>query len=99
MSSGYSDVDKAAPEIWAEGMDDEYVIPTTVTQSLSAEENTEAVNIYSDIETLCMEYIAKFITGDKSLDEYPTFVEQIESMNIQGYLDIYQEAYDRYMEG
>ena len=45
-----------------------------------------------------MEYIAKFITGDKSLDEYDSFVEQIESMNIQGYLDIYQEAYDRYME-
>lgn len=99
VASGYSEVDKAAPEIWAEGMDDEYVIPTTVTQSLSAEENTEAVNIYSDIETLCMEYIAKFITGDKSLDEYDSFVEQIESMNIQGYLDIYQEAYDRYMEG
>ena len=98
VASGYSEVDKAAPEIWAEGVDDAYVIPTTVTQSLTAEENSEAVNIYSDIETLCMESIAKFITGDKSLDEYDAFVEQIQSMNIQGYLDIYQAAYDRYME-
>jgi putative aldouronate transport system substrate-binding protein len=71
------------------------VIPSTV--SLSADESTEASNIYSDIETTCMEYIAKFINGDKSLDEYDEFVSTIESMNVQGYLDIYQEAYDRAM--
>jgi putative aldouronate transport system substrate-binding protein len=94
-SSGYDQVDVDAPEIWATGMDDSYVIPSTV--SLSADESTEASNIYSDIETTCMEYIAKFINGDKSLDEYDEFVSTIESMNVQGYLDIYQEAYDRAM--
>jgi putative aldouronate transport system substrate-binding protein len=94
-SSSYAEVDKAAPEIWNTGMDDSYVIPSTV--SLSADENTEASNIYSDIETTCMEYIAKFINGDKSLDEYDDFVATIEAMNIQGYLDIQQEAYDRAM--
>jgi putative aldouronate transport system substrate-binding protein len=94
-ASGFDQVDVDAPEIWATGMDDSYVIPSTV--SLSAEENTEASNIYSDIETTCMEYIAKFINGDKSLDEYDDFVATIESMNIQGYLDIQQEAYDRAM--
>lgn len=98
VPSGYSEVDKAAPEIWAKGVDDAYVLPTSMTQAISAEENTEAVNIYSDIETLCMESIAKFITGDKSLDEYDAFVESIESMNIQGYLDIQQGVYDRITE-
>ena len=95
VASGYSEVDKAAPEIWAKGMDDAYVIPTSMT--LSADQSTEAANIYSDIQTLCMESIAKFITGDKSLDEFADFVQQIEDMGIQDYLDIYQECYDDYM--
>ena len=95
ITSGYSEVDVAAPEIWATGMDDSYVIPSTV--SLSAEENTEATNIYSDIQTLCMESIAKFISGDKPMDEYDAFVESIKSMNIEGFLAIYQGAYDRAM--
>ena len=95
VATGYSDVDKAAPEIWAKGMDDAYVIPTTMT--LTADESTDASNIYSDIQTTCMEYIAKFITGDKPLDQYDAFVQTIEDMDIQGYLDIYQGAYDRYM--
>ncbi|MDD6238477.1 MAG: extracellular solute-binding protein [Oscillospiraceae bacterium] len=95
VASGYSEVDKAAPEIWAKGMDDAYVIPTSMT--LSADQGTEAANIYSDIQTLCMESIAKFITGDKSLDEFDDFVQQIEDMGIQDYLDIYQECYDDYM--
>ncbi len=96
VTSGYSDVDKAAPEIWAEGTDDSYVIPSTV--SLSAEETTDAMAIYTDIQTLCMESIAKFINGDKSMDEFDDFVATIEEMDIQGYLDIYQAAYDRAME-
>ena len=95
LSSGYSEIDKAAPAIWREGVDDEYVIPSGV--SLTAEENTEAVSIYSDIETLCMESIAAFITGDKPLSEFDAFVESIKSMNIDGYLEIQQAAYDRYM--
>lgn len=95
VTSGYSEVDKAAPEIWAEGTDDAYVIPSGV--SLSAEETTDAMAIYTDIQTLCMESIAKFINGDKSMDEFDKFVSDIEAMNIQGYLDIYQDAYDRYM--
>ncbi len=95
VTSGYSEVDKAAPEIWNEGMDDTMVIPSTVT--LSADENTRAANIYSDIETICLEAIAKFITGEKSLDEYDAFVESIKSAGIDDYLAIQQGAYDRAM--
>ncbi len=51
--SAYSAVDQAAPEIWATGMDDDYVIPSGV--SLTADENTEASNIYYDIKTTCIE--------------------------------------------
>ena len=95
VTSGYSDVDKAAPEIWNEGMDDTMVIPSTVT--LSADENTRAANIYSDIETICLEAIAKFITGEKPLTEYDSFVESIQNAGIEDYLAIQQGAYDRAM--
>ncbi len=95
VTSGYSEVDKAAPEIWNEGMDDSMVIPSTVT--LSADENTRAANIYSDIETICLEAIAKFITGEKPLDEFDSFVESIRSAGIDDYLAIQQGAYDRAM--
>ena len=94
-ASVYSEVDKAAPEIWATGMDNAYVIPTSM--ALSADDSTEAANIYSDIQTLCMESIAKFITGDKSLDEFDDFVQQIKDMGIEDYLEIYQNCYDEYM--
>ena len=97
VTSGYSEVDKAAPEIWNEGMDDSMVIPSTVT--LSADENTRAANIYSDIETICLEAIAKFITGEKPLTDYDSFVESIRSAGIDDYLAIQQGAYDRAMEG
>lgn len=97
VTSGYSEVDKAAPEIWNTGMDDSMVIPSTVT--LSADENTRAANIYSDIETICLEAIAKFITGEKPLDEFDSFVESIRSAGIDDYLAIQQGAYDRAMEG
>ena len=95
VTSGYSEIDVAAPEIWATGMDDSYVIPSTV--SLSAEETTEATNIYSDIQTLCLESIAKFINGDKSMDEYDAFVENLYALGIEDYLAIHQGAYDRAM--
>ena len=96
VTSGYSEVDKAAPEIWNEGMDDSMVIASTVT--LSADENTRAANIYSDIETICLEAIAKFITGEKPLTDYDSFVESIRSAGIDDYLAIQQGAYDRAME-
>ena len=96
VTSGYSEVDKAAPEIWNEGMDDSMVIPSTVT--LSADENTRAANIYSDIETICLEAIAKFITGEKPLTDYDSFVESIRNAGIDDYLAIQQGAYDRAME-
>lgn len=93
--TGYAVEDREAPEIWNTGRDDAYSIPSTV--SMTAEETTEANNIYSDIETTCMEYIAKFINGDKDLSEWETMVETIKTMGIDDYLAIYQEAYDRAM--
>lgn len=97
VTSGYSDVDKAAPEIWAAGMDDSYVIPSEV--ALNTDESSEATAMYSDIETHCLEHIAKFINGDKPLEEFDAFVQTIYDLGIEDFLAIYQGAYDRCMNG
>ena len=66
---------------------------------LNSEEKSEYSAIYSDISTFTEEAIVKYIIGDFSFDTYDTdFVGKLESMNIQGCIDLYQQAYDRYME-
>lgn len=94
LDTAYSQEDLDAKEIWATGMDNEYRMPSGV--SLNVEEQETYSAYYTDIETLCMENIAKFITGAKSLDEYDSFVEEVWAMNLQECLDVYQSAYDRY---
>lgn len=65
---------------------------------LNSEENYEYSSIYSDIETFTEEAITKYIIGDLDFDTYETdFVEVLESMGIQDCIDLYQQAYDRYM--
>lgn len=63
------------------------------------DEKSEYASIYSDIQTFLEEAIIKYIIGDFSFDNYETeFIGQQESMNIQRCIELYQQAYDRYME-
>ncbi len=41
---------------------------------------------------------AKFITGVEPLDNWDKYVKTIENMNIEEYVSIYQDAYDRWKE-
>lgn len=42
---------------------------------------------------------AKYIIGDYSFDTYDTdFVGKLEGMDIERCVELYQQAYDRYME-
>lgn len=69
------------------------------TEMLNMEEKAEYASIYSDVETFLKEAIAKYIIGDYSFDSYDTdFVGKLESMNIERCVELYQQAYDRYME-
>ncbi len=95
LDTAYSAEDLAAKEIWATGMDDAYRMPSGV--SLNLEEQEIYSSYYTDIETLCMENIARFITGARSMEEFDSFVESVWSMNLQDCIDVYQSAYDRYM--
>ncbi|MBQ4258643.1 MAG: extracellular solute-binding protein [Lachnospiraceae bacterium] len=63
-----------------------------------ADENTAAyAKIKSDIETYVAESRVKFITGEMSLDDFDTvYIQTLKDMGIDEYLEIVQEACDRF---
>lgn len=93
VDSLYESEDVEAPEIWAKGCDDANVIPQSVT--LNTEENEAYNSKYSDIATYVEENTTKFLTGDKSMDEWDSFVQALWDMGLQDCIDAYQSAYNR----
>src|SRR5690625_2561237 len=65
---------------------------------LTADEEKEANRIYSDMDNYRDEMQANFITGKKSLDEFDDYVEQLKGIGMDEYVEIYQDAYDRWKE-
>ncbi len=80
-------------EAWSSTDADWYMPPISHT----AEENEELSRIMADIETYTEEMTYKFISGQESLDNFDTFVENIEGMNIDAAIKIKQDALDRYL--
>lgn len=64
----------------------------------TTEENKKLSTIKSDLEKYVDEMQDKFITGDKSFSEWDEYVEKVESMRLDEYLDIQQGALERYQE-
>lgn len=98
VSANWSDTVYAACEIWSNAnLGESYVVPSYGVE-LTADENTEYSAIYADIDTYISESLWKFVSGELSLGDYFTeFVANIENMNIARCVEIYQDAYDRYM--
>ena len=65
--------------------------------SLTTDESSQAANIVSDILTYAGTEITRYIMGENSMADYDTFTSTMESMGIQDAIDIYQAAYDRYL--
>ncbi len=77
---------------WAAATTDKNYLYATMT----AEENQEYSNIFTDLDTYVKESVISFITGEKSLDEYDDFVNTLSEYNIQKCIDLKQAALDRY---
>ncbi len=80
---------------WQNSSDAAWVLPTYGI-SLTAEESEEYASPYNDIKTYVEENVPLFIRGDRSLDTWDSFVEEIYSFGLQDCIDIYQAALDRY---
>ena len=90
----YSDAQLAAQEIWSSNIDDAYVLPEI---TMTEDENNELSSIYSDLSTMVSEKLIKFIIGDEPMDNWSAFVTDMEDMNAQRCVEIYQDALDRYL--
>lgn len=97
-ASGYTDLQLSSWDDWTDAnLDYSRALPSK--EMLNVDEKSEYASIYSDIQTFLEEAIIKYIIGDFSFDNYETeFIGQQESMNIQRCIELYQQAYDWYME-
>ena len=65
--------------------------------TLTADEQTEYSNIMTDFETFKSENIIAFIIGTRPINEFDKFVQECKSRNLDRAVEIYQTAYERYM--
>jgi len=72
--------------------DIETVIPPLF---FTEEQSTELADLQKTISDYVDEMLARFITGDANIDaEWDSYLQVLNDMNIERYLQIYQEAYD-----
>lgn len=83
----------AACDIWHESADSDYMLPPI---KLTAEEGEEFSQIMGDINTFIGEKRLAFIMGTESLDNFDSYVEEVEKMNISRAIELQQAALDRY---
>ncbi|MPQ44417.1 extracellular solute-binding protein [Clostridium tarantellae] len=61
------------------------------------EQSTEIGIIFTDIDNYVKEMKAKWITGQRSIDEdWESYKEQLKKMGIDKYINIYQDGYNQY---
>lgn len=74
------------------GKEYEYRLPAT---SYTQEEQEEMAFILADLQQHIDQEMAKFILGRRSLNEYDTFLQELDSLDFAGYLKIVQSGVDR----
>ena len=93
--SQYSmDIQFECADVWDTNADTAYQMPTAI--SMTAEESEAYYAKYSDIQTLISENLSKFAVGERSMDEWDDFVQQIIDMGIEDCIEIKQAAVDRF---
>ncbi|MEC6746994.1 hypothetical protein VXN63_00455 [Marinilactibacillus sp. XAAS-LB27] len=82
---------------WSEDQEDAIManIPASVT--MTAEESREDANLLNTLNTYVLEESIKFTTGGRSLDEFDTFVQELNDMGLDRMLEIRNDAYQRYL--
>ena len=63
----------------------------------STSDESEIVNTYmTDIQTLVDENATAFVTGNRSLDEFDTYIDELNAICLGDVLTVKQAQYDRY---
>lgn len=95
--AGYSPAALEAGDIWLQSLDMDNLMIMPSAATLSTEDSVTYAATYPDIATYAAENIAKFITGTRSLDEFDTFVADIEAMDLAACQQCWQNALDTYL--
>lgn len=86
---------REALQTWAKyGKNAAETIRPAITPTM--EESEELISIRSEINTYTKEMTTKFIKGTEPLENYDKFVDQLISMGTERYVELNQQALDRY---
>ena len=91
----FTDYQKDAVKAWTTDVDAAYVFPKDLV--LTPDDSNEASAMLGDIRTYISQAALQFVVGDRSLDEFQTFRDDLRNMGMERVLEIYQAAYDKYM--
>ena len=88
----------AAVDTWYLGNEDAlaWVYPTAVV--FTNDESRELASLKNTIDAYVEEMAVKFMSGEESLDNFATYLEALDGMQLSRMLEIYQAGYDRYLE-
>ena len=85
----------ASTELWTK-LGDDWKMPANI--SMTSDESARFSELYTEIQTYVQTGICQFVIGERSLDEYDAFVQQIKDMGIDECIALKQAALDRYLE-
>ena len=94
MASYTTEAELECIDIWKTGRTGTNAIQGKNT----SEESMEYNQIAGDIGTAAAEQSLRFVTGERSLDEYDAFMADLERMGLGRLQELRQAAYDRYLE-
>jgi len=94
MASYTTEAELECIEIWKTGRTG----TNTIQGKNTSEESQEYNQIAGDIGTAAAEQSLRFVTGERSLDEYDSFIADLERMGLGRMQELRQAAYDRYLE-
>ena len=90
-----NDYVQQAWKAWSEETDNADLPSKFMTQT--TDEAREISQLRTQIDTYGDENVFAFITGERSLDEFDSFVEELKGLGTDRLCELYQAAYDRYL--
>lgn len=86
-----TEIQDQCAEAWAQGTSEAHALGYI---PLSPEDADTVAGIQADTNTHVTEMQIKFITGERSLDEFDDYLNELKGMGMDEVLSIYQAAYD-----
>ena len=91
---GYTDAQVAAIDLWLRNTDSTMAPGAVWTVDAQTEYSSIVSDLGSFVSTMCLQ----FITGEKSMDEWDSFIEEVtSSFDVDRMTELYQEAVDTYL--